>query len=326
MIDGCSSDSRELLCGVPQGSILGPILFSIYLLGINEVFASFDIGYVIYADDILLLTPSAPSNLASTAKNLADCINSTSDWLSNHGLLLNKSKTECVLFGTPSLIAKSPVSELRLNDHNIQFAKAVRYLGVTLDETLSLKAHVNNTCHAAFGYLRVISKQKKAMKTSAVKILLHSLVLSRIEFCSSIFYGATNQLQSRLQMVSNSSLRILAGLRKFDHLSAAREKYFWLSVQDRQLLRLACIIFVAIKYGLPQYLANSLKEKVFDRRTRFSQLHPLEIARTRSGVGDLAFSVAGPSVWNTIPTDIRASKTLSSFRRRLKKYLLDGGV
>jgi hypothetical protein len=214
------------------------------------------------------------------------------------------------------------MQHLSLENTNIPLSKSVKYLGVVLDDTLTMKTHIHSACRSAFGYLRAIAKNKKSMDAGSLRILIHSLVLSRIEHSSSVLCGYNDLTISPLQMVSNASLRLLAGIRKYDRLSTARQTFGWITVAQRQLIRTACIVYVALKYGRPVYLANLLNPKKHAHATRASNDDLLDIPRTRAKYTDLCFSVIGPRIWNNIPKEIRDSPSLSCFRTKLCRSLL----
>jgi hypothetical protein len=295
----------------------------LYLCGIGQVFKAHNFEYVIYADDIVLLTSSKVDKIDDAILKLTACILDTGEWLRQQGLVLNPTKTECVLFGSPSLTGKARTLSLSLGGNSIPFSKNVKYLGVLLDDTLTMKPHINSVCKGAFGYLRIIARQKMSMNVAALKTLLHSLVLSRIEYSSSTLCGFNDLTLSSLQTVSNAALRLVARLKKYDHLGEARQKFMWLSVPQRHLLRLACIVYVAFRDGRPAYLANLLTTTCHAYATRASQdASLLDVPRTSANYSDLCFSVMGPIVWNSIPKDIRDSPSLMSFRRKFCDYLV----
>jgi len=126
----------------PQGSVLGPLLFIVYLLGIAEVFNKHSIDYVMYADDIQCFTSTSTQNLDSTLRRLERCIAEVKDWLEKHKLLLNTSKTECILLGSRQMLERcSNPSLLQLNGSSVKFSPVVRDLGVLIDSQLTFHSH-----------------------------------------------------------------------------------------------------------------------------------------------------------------------------------------
>ena len=105
-IAGTQSSLREVTCGVPQGSVLGPLLFIIYLTGLGEVIAQYEVNYVLYADDLQIFVSASTGSLPSTVFRLEKCILAIRSWLASSMLTLNKAKTECLVIGTPPMLSK----------------------------------------------------------------------------------------------------------------------------------------------------------------------------------------------------------------------------
>jgi hypothetical protein len=315
-----ASTTKNFECGVPQGSVLGPILFTVYLIGIEELFRGSEISYVIYADDIHLSISASVDDLHTAATKLAAKIMEIKLWLQRNGLILNENKTECVLFGTAPLLAKCSLTHLRLGNHDIQLSNSTRYLGVILDSSLTMDEHIRKVCRESFGYMRAISRQRKAMDNTSLRMLLNSLVLSRIEYASSLLFGVNKSLLKRLEAVSNSALRIVARKRKFDHLTEARLQHLWLPVESRQIIRILVLVYTSLHSRRPAYLADILQLQE-NRHTRSQTQQLLVVPRTAGRMADRSFSVAGPSLWNTIPLSIRQASRVEVFRTQVTKFL-----
>ena len=184
-----------------------------------------------------------------------------------------------------------------------------------------MSLHVHHVCRAAFNYLRFIARQCKALDNSSLRRLLHLLVLSRIEYATTLLFGVSKALQSKLEAVSNAALRVLARLRKFDHLTVVRAKHSWLPLLKRQFLRYATFVYVILRHGKPSYLADHLNFCPLIRSTRASRRCLLSVPRTSTRVAERMFIVAGPTIWNSIPLDIRASPTIGIFKEKLRVHL-----
>ena len=127
---GTTSPSLLIKSGVPQGSVLGPILFTIYLRGLREVIIRHGVKYIVYADDIQLYITCVVSELPTVVKRMEACIADIQMWLTCNLLVLNLKKTEAILFGTRQQLEKCTASELRVGDVFIPFSSTVRDLGV----------------------------------------------------------------------------------------------------------------------------------------------------------------------------------------------------
>ena len=174
------SPHTNILKGVPQGSVLGPLLFSIS----NIIRKYPNIYYHIYTDDIQLLL-KLPIDSMNYNSELSDCTSEITYWLLSNDLLVNTSKTELLN------ISKVPVTfpTLSIDGIIIKPSESVRNLGVLIDSTLSYGAHINAISKSANLYLRKIRHIRNYCSPNITKRILNALVLSRIDYCCSLFYG-----------------------------------------------------------------------------------------------------------------------------------------
>ena len=141
---GHESSPSALKCGVPYGSVLGPLLFTLYTQSLSTVICQSGHSYHFFADNSQLHNSSIPSDFPALVHSLKDCIEDVAEWMSNSVLKMNNDKTELIAIGAKSKIGQvtpnlTPVS---ISSHNIPFSQSVRNLGVFVDETLSMDEHI----------------------------------------------------------------------------------------------------------------------------------------------------------------------------------------
>jgi hypothetical protein len=320
IIHSTQSTSIPISSGVPQGSVLGPLLFSIYMNGIDEIFKRHSIEYLLYADDIQLWTSCAVSDLASALSKIEECVADVNRWLESCKLCLNASKVEFILLGNPSLIARCGSPSLNIANVSVPAKSAVRDLGVLIDQTLTFKEHVSQVTATSFSHLRLISRVRKSLSIKECLNLVHALVASRVLYCSSIFYKITTVQLNRLQRILNAAIRTAVGRKKCDHLSDIVKKYHWLTIEKLVHLRQALLIFQATRIGIPTYLA-SLVHVSQSQNLRSHTREDLIVQRSNSAFGSRAFGIYAPTVWNSIPLDVRKSRSKGGFRSKMKHLL-----
>ena len=238
---------------------------------------------------------------------------------------MNEAKTEAILLAAPNNRIPQPLPLcIDVCGCNIIASSNIRDLGVQLDSTMSMAAHVSRTCRTAYAQLRSISRIRSSLPISARKTLVHALVTSKLDFGNATLCGITGTLLHRLEMVQRAAARVVLGLRRRDHhsMTAALQRLHWLPVAYRIRFKLLTLMHAAIHANTPRYLADRVSAYNPSRSLRSADLSLLVVPRVNSErFGRRAFSVAGPSLWNSLPLVLRTQKDDERFRWDLKTHL-----
>ena len=319
------SESTPVSFGVPQGSVGGPMLFSLYLQPIGNIVRSHDIKFHCYADDIQLYVSFTPSSkgLSDAKGKLEKCIDDISIWMGLNGLKLNENKTELIVFGSKCMLSKINSHDLsiQVGDNDIQSATKVRNLGVIFDCNMTFNDQISNISKSVRYQLRNLSFIRKCLTKDATEQLVHALISSRLDFCNSLLSGLPVQQISRLQSLQNSAARLVTLTSKTAHITPILKSLHWLPVQKRIKFKILILVYRAIHHLAPKYIQDSLQIYRPSRNLRSSNSLLLQVPRTFHTWGDHSFSHMGPTLWNSLPFSLRNSPTLSTFKIRLKTYL-----
>ena len=184
LINTTQSSSFKLNFGVPQGSCLGPLLFTVYVSKLPTIHC--------YADDTQLYVSFSPNDETGQDEAVAAvqrCVDDIRLWMTTNKLLLNDDKSEFVVIVTKQQLAKVQLNNITIGQFEITPTSSVRNLGVWFDSTLSMNSHINKTCSLAFYYLYNIRKIRKYLSRESTEKLIHAFASSRIDYCKSLLFG-----------------------------------------------------------------------------------------------------------------------------------------
>jgi hypothetical protein len=253
-VDGCFSTQHQLCYGVPQGSVLGPLLYTVYTSPLAALIKATGIFFHFYADDTQLCIPVDLDNaddVVEAISRLEDCITAIQNWMTSHQLKLNASKTELLVLRPKSRTKPVPDIKLCLTDSTIYPSSSARNLGVIFEENFSLHKHVSLVCRSGYFQLKTIKSVKKYLPKQALVTLVHAFISSRLDFCNSLLYGLPDQELKRLQKLQNQAARVVTGTGRFEHITPILRGLHWLPVTQRIAFKLLIFAHKCV-YGVDQ--------------------------------------------------------------------------
>jgi len=191
---GCLSAVQPVQYGVPQGSVLGSILFVLYTAEISRIVAQHGLKFHQYADDSQIYVATSVSEVHSATDQLSRCLHDVYVWMSVSRLRLNASKTQVLWLGSRPNIDRLSVHEVPVLSSTVGVVGSARDLGVVIDSRLSMADHVASVCHSAYYHLRQIRPTPQSSSRDAAQTLVLAFISSRLDYCNSVLYGITNNL------------------------------------------------------------------------------------------------------------------------------------
>ena len=322
----CHSTSKTLKSGVPQGSVLGPILFSLFVSPIGNICRKHNIQFHNYADDnqnYITFRPTVQGNKDEKIAQLEACISEIRLWMRTNFLKLNDSKTEVIMFGTHQSLTKVKTKEICVGNTLVEIVEYVRNLGYYMDKELKSKIHINKIVSSCTYILRNIARVRHHLTHDATKTLVQALVLSKMDYCNSLILGAPNYLIQKFQRVQNMACRIIIQSKKNEHITQYLIELHWLKIPQCIIFKILTIMYRCFHGTAPIYL----QELVIRKHSHSRLLHSngsLRLPTVRSRTSQhfhSSFSSMGPGLWNDIPTFIKISPDIQTFKARLKTHL-----
>ena len=317
------SSTCVLEIGVPQGSILGPLLFILYTKDLESIVHKYGLSIHLYADDtqIYFSIEIDPESEDPDLSNIESCFNEIKSWMVKNFLKLNDDKTEVLEIG----IYENCLSSVNLANIKVHPKDKAKNLGFKFDDQLSLQHHLNyvsQICNMNIrNYYKIASKLSFKLKVQ----LIHAGVLSVIDYCNGIYGGLSEADLNKLQKLQNSAVRFIFGIKLCDHkhISPYLKQLHFLPVRYRILYKLGLLVFKCLNNVAPQYLVklisvrdpNNHSLRLDDDYFIINKPPAPNLKRTEA-----AFCLSGPSAWNSLPFNIRCQSSLDKFKTMLKTH------
>ena len=314
------SDSLEVLYGAPQGSVLGPKLFNIYVRSQPKVFQKCNFKTTSFADDSNGMKTFSLQFQYNVLKNdVASCMKEITHWMNTQFLKINPDKTEILLLRPKALEENVIIGGTIIDEQCIRYSNVVKNVGVWLDEHLSMSTHINKIVSHCYKLLKDIGRIRNVLSKKHTEMLVHSVISSRLDYCNSLFFNINKSNMYKLQKVQNAAARLISGKRKRDNISSVIKDLHWLRIESRVIFKMLLFVYKCIRGLCTANLTQKLKYKKYN--CRLGDYLMLETRKVKTKYGRRTFEYAGCRLWNALPLDVRMEEKIENFKKQIKTLL-----
>lgn len=311
--------------GVPQGGVLSPLLFSIFINSISQQLSS---SYHLYADDLQIYTQAPLEDLSTAIEVTNSDLRKISDWSNSYGLRINPAKTQTIIIGSSRMVSKIDwfrLPQVLFDGTSIQISDTVKNLGILMDKKLSWVPQIAETSRKLFASASSLRRLRNFLPITTKIALAQSLLLPILDYADAAYLDLTEEQLNKLERLQNYCIRFIYGVRKYDHISEFRNKLKWLPIRFRRNTHILSLLYnILFNPSTPPYLKELFRftHVTHSLNLRSSETLLLKMPVHTTSFYDKSFTVQAIRLWNALPLDIKRAKSLQIFKSMLKNYYL----
>ena len=312
-VNGSRSNEHKSICGIPQGSILGPLMFILYINDLPKCVANVKVS--MYADDTALYYSSKDVN--DIVNKINNDLENVDNWLAKNKLSLNVDKTHFMLIGTPQKLASLHGNNTELNVNikgsRIQRVNHCKHLGVEVDDKLLWSNQIEQVRKKVLTGLYFLRKAVNVIPKHYQSMLYRCIVAPHIEYCNVIWGRCNKTLSSKLQVLQNRAAKIITGISRYGSSTQALNDLNWKNLDEKLYVNEAVTMFKIINNQAPNYLCKRFvrKETCYNTRNK----NDLMMGKPHTEYMRRSFCYRGAKLWNSLDDNVRNACNLTSFKR-----------
>ena len=313
-INGTFSKPGNVEYGVPQGSILGPILFLLYINDLPLCLTSSNIQCHMLADDTTLNFKD--KSIDKIQASLQTSLNEINIWCKNNHMVINTSKTKSMVITTQQKHSRSQLKlQLKIGNNQIDQVNQHKLLGVTIDESLKWNIHINNIAKKISKTLYLLYRLKNVIDTQTKLLFFNAFIKCHIDYCSNSWGNADRTCLKKLDSLHRRSIKLIQSENKTSSTLEKMNELHVLTLENQIKFNKGILIHKTLANVTPKYLTSSISQ---------SQIRPtrLIVPQSRVNIYQKSFSYSATKLWNSMPSNIIKNRSLFLFKKSFRNHLL----
>jgi len=305
-----------IITGVPQGSVLGPLLFLIYINDISYI--SNYLSFFLFADDTTILKSGV--NLCDMQVKINEELDILDRWLKINKLSINTDKTKFMIFG-PKRKRYDDIN-IKICNRSLDRVSSITFLGVDIDSDLSWKTHISKIHAKIASVIGVLCKIRYKINKQTALLIYDALILSQLNYCNLVWGSTYKTSLNNLFILQKRALKICLRLDRKTATNLVFQEARKLTIYDINKLQLAIFVYSLLNCKLPIIFNSYLHQitSIHSHNTR-SNIN-IFIHSVKNNLRKFSVKGQGPLIWNSLPLDLRLSTSLPVFKKSIKKYLM----
>ena len=320
-IETLSSEDCKVLTGVPQGSILGPLLFLLY---VNDLPLSLGSSTDMYADDTTV--HASNKNISQVELSLQSDLHSVNEWCIHNNMAINPIKTKCMILCTKQKCVLNNTLCLSIDNSVIENVTCHKLLGIYIDHCLTWKPHIDKTCAKLTSKLYLLRRIQNYLTLEMKQMFYNAYITPIFDFGCITWQHAGKSSLKRLTRIQNRAARIIMHKSRRDNSAEIIKSLNWLSIPKRIDYFTGLMVFKSLNRLTPLYISQAFNVSKNSRYSLRSETNK-QIAHCpytpRTRFFQQTFKYTGMKIWNAIPLHIKTSASLKSFKVQYKCFLIN---